>query len=172
MRIASVLASLMLLAGAGISGGALAACSGTQVNGAQLAELLPGRYACAADSRPEWGWKFQELHVAPNTLLDYKRGPAHATDPSKKVGTWASVDETVQDSYLDGSGSSGPYTHTVHDSGEGAYSICQGGSEVATLQDNGGSGCTAGGKTSVTFLGQSVNTTATTAPKGQARGQR
>ena len=162
----------MLLAGAGLSGVALAACSDTPVNGDQLAVLLPGRYACAADSRPEWGWKFQELHVASNTLRDYKRGPGHATDPSKDVGTWAIVDDTVRYSYTDASGSSGPYTHTVHDSGGGAYSICQGGAEVATLQDDGGSGCTAGGKTSVTFQGQSVNTTATTAPKGQARGQR
>ena len=172
MRVASVLASLMLLAGAGISGGALAACSDTQVNGAQLAELLPGRYACAADSRPEWGWKFQELHVAPNTLRDYKRGPTHATDPSKNVGTWAIVGDSVQYSYADASGSSGPFAHTVHDSGGGSYSVCQGGVEVATLQDNGGSGCTAGGRTSVVFRGQSVNTTASTAPQGQARGQR
>ena len=162
----------MLLAGAGLSGVALAACSDTPVNGDQLAVLLPGRYACAADSRPEWGWKFQELHVASNTLRDYKRGPGHATDPSKDVGTWAIVDDTVRYSYTDASGSSGPYTHTVHDSGGGAYSICQGGAEVATLQDDGGSGCTAGGKTSVTFRGQSVNTSGTTTPPGQGGGQR
>ena len=26
----------------------------------ELALLLPKRYACAADARPEWGWKYQE----------------------------------------------------------------------------------------------------------------
>ncbi len=152
MKMVSVLASLMLLSGAGSAGVALAGCGDPQVTGEQLAQLLPGRYACAPDSRPEWGWKFQELHLADqNTLRDYKRGPGHATDPSMDVGTWAIVGDKVEYSYTDASGSSGPYAHTVHNGGSGSYSVCQGGNEVATLQDDGGSGCRAGATTSVIF---------------------
>lgn len=93
--------------------------------------------------------------MAGGSLQDYKKGPGHAVDPSKTVGTWSVSGDTVQYSYVEGGTTSGPFSHTVHNSGGGAYSVCQSGAEVATLQE-GSNGCVAGGVTSTVLNGQSA----------------
>lgn len=108
MKPSFLFAGLVLLSGVAAPGVAFAGCGDTQVTGDQLALLLPGRYACAADERPEWGWKYQELHLASGTLRDFKRGLRDSVDPSKDVGNWRIVGDAVEYSYLDASGSSGP----------------------------------------------------------------
>jgi hypothetical protein len=138
------LAGLVLLSGVAAPGVVLAGCGDTLVTEAELALLLPKRYACAADARPEWGWKYQELHLESGILRDFKRGSGDPVDPSKDVGTWRIVGDAVHYSYQDASGSSGPFMHTVHGDATQGYSICSGGSEVARLQDDLGGGCTAG----------------------------
>lgn len=166
MKPSTFFAGLVLLSGVAAPGVVLAGCGDTQVTEAQLALLLPKRYACAADARPEWGWKYQELHLESGILRDYKGGPGNAVDPSKDVGSWRIAGDAVHYSYLDASGSSGPFVHTVHGDGLGGYSICSGGSEVARLQDDTGGGCAAGGGTSTVFRGQSTNTLAPRASRG------
>jgi hypothetical protein len=172
MKPSFLFAGLVLLSGVAAPGVAFAGCGDTQVTGDQLALLLPGRYACAADERPEWGWKYQELHLASGTLRDFKRGLRDSVDPSKDVGNWRIVGDAVEYSYLDASGSSGPFPHTVHGNGLGAYSICKGGSEVASLQDDSGNGCVAGGATTMVFRGRSTNTEQPRTNRGVAAGQR
>lgn len=63
-------------------------CNGalTRVQGAAtLSNLLTGRTVCASLGGDRW----QERHVAGGALIDYKRGPGHAVDPTTQVGTWA-----------------------------------------------------------------------------------
>jgi hypothetical protein len=125
--------SVFLLAG--VTGEAIAACSGTQQT--DLNTLLSGNTICKSDGSGGWTW--QEFHTpggGSNSLIDYKGGPGHATDPTEPVGSWSinsnnSTDATVTYDY----GTGGNYTYRVW--GTGPYSFCVGATETvagATLK--------------------------------------
>lgn len=119
--------SIVLLAG--ISGEAMAACTGTPVTGSDLTTLIAGNTVCATGG----GEQLQEQHRAGGELWDYKMGPTDPVDPTKQVGTWI-IDtalSTVTYTYTGGPS----YTYSVH--GSGPYSFCTGSAEVvggATFQ--------------------------------------
>ena len=129
------------LAMAGLHSAAMAACKqpSTRVStSTALSTLLTGKTVCVPSSKPGWTWEWQELHQAPNILVDYKKGPGHAVDPSKPVGTWtitgtgtAGVRAVVAHDY--GGGQS--YTYTVWDNGNGTHSFCSANPEIiATIK--------------------------------------
>jgi hypothetical protein len=47
--------------------------------------FIAGTTVCVARGAERW----QEYHAAGGDLIDYKRGPNHPVDPTKKVGTWS-----------------------------------------------------------------------------------
>lgn len=141
MKKTITVAGLLALGFLSIPTQAFAACTAnTKMSVAQLTALLPGKVVCARNGLE---WKWQELHVgAPGAtsgaLIDYKKGPNDPVDPSKNVGNWQIAgngnNATVVYSYT-AFGAAGPYSHTVHDNGNGTYSFCGGGPEVvATVQ--------------------------------------
>lgn len=128
-----IITGIVLLVG--ISGEAMAACSGGYMNGNAVNTLLTGNTVCvpwngAAGSTFDW----QEEHVSGGALWDFKRGTGHPVDPRKQVGNW-SVSTTgptngkITHSYTGGS----PYTYDVKDNGASAtprYSFCGGPTEI------------------------------------------
>ena len=58
----------------------------------KIAALLGGKTVCASLSATE---QWQEYHVGNSTaggdLIDYKKGPSDAVDPTEKVGTWSTT---------------------------------------------------------------------------------
>lgn len=120
-----MITSIVLLAG--ISGEAVAACTGTQVTGPALATLISGSTVCAASGSDTW----QEQHRAGAQLWDYKKGPSDPVDKSIQVGTW-SVDtglSTVTYAYTGGPS----YTYSVYDESSGAgTSYCFSGTTVVS----------------------------------------
>lgn len=124
-----VLASTVALAL--VSGQAMAVCSGnSRLNQTQLSTVLGNKTVCVG-SAPTW--TAQEFHsgATSGSLIDYKRGPGHAVDPSATVGSWAIAgsgnNATVTYSYTGGS----TYSWEVFDNGGGAFSFCSGGSSGA-----------------------------------------
>lgn len=130
-----------VMAMAGLPSAATAACSpsaATRVSSiTNLTTLLSGKTVCVPSTKPGWTWEWQELHQAPNILVDYKKGPADPVDPSKTVGTWTiSANQSgqravVTHQYLGGQS----YTYTVWNNGNGTHSFCEGATEVvATIK--------------------------------------
>ncbi len=91
----------------------------TRIQDAALTAALSGNTVCVPNAA---GWEWQEQHRAVTAgvsrsgeLWDFKRGPGHAIDPTKRVGDWAITATTiaggehVSHSYLGGSGSSYSY---------------------------------------------------------------
>ncbi len=143
-----LLATGIGIALAGLAGAASAACSApaaTQVSDvAALTTLLQGNTVCVPTTTvPTMTW--QELHSGGNggPLIDYKRGPGHATDPSETVGTWLVTGNSggqravVTHNY----GSGGSYTYTVWNNGNGTHSFCSGAPEVTARIKPGGGAC-------------------------------
>jgi len=148
MKKMSVVAGLFALGALAISGQALAACTAsTKMSFTQIRATIPGKYVCSKQGGADWKW--QELHVGTagtsvtGALIDYKKGPTDKVDPSKTVGNWAIAGQGNNASIVyryTAFGSAGPYTHSVHNNGDGTYSFCGTGPEViATLQN--GPGC-------------------------------
>lgn len=110
-----VITSLVLLAG--ISGQAMAACTGTPVTGTALSTLISNSTVCAVLGRDTW----QEQHRISGALWDYKKGPGDPVDPSEQVGTWSvnTTTNTVTYNYTGGPS----YSYTVYDEGA-ALSYC------------------------------------------------
>lgn len=119
-------------------GGAMAACPGTPLAGAAISTLLSGNTVCVGTPG---NWEAQELHVAGGSLVDYKRGPGHAIDPSETVGSWAvnTTAGTVTHNY----GSGGSYTYTMSANGGTSYSFCStaGAPEIVANIKTGGGAC-------------------------------
>jgi hypothetical protein len=110
------------------SGEALAqrCATATQVTGTALSTLITGNTVCAVRGSERW----QEQHLVGGDLWDYKLGPGHAIDPSKKVGTW-SVDTTASTvTYLYTGGPT--FTYTLHNNAPGVYSFCVGVAPIVT----------------------------------------
>lgn len=117
------------------SGGAMAACTGTPLTASQLSTLLTGNTVCVGTAG---SWEAQELHESGGRLVDFKRGPGHAVDPSEQVGTWTvnSVG-TVTHNY----GSGGAYTYSMYSNGGTSYSFCSAAPEIVANVKSGGGGC-------------------------------
>ena len=90
----------------GISGNALAACSGTQVidgpgtgsGNKNLTALVSGNTICASQGGDSW----QEQHRAGGQLWDYKLGNGHPVDPTEQVGTWSVSGSQLTHAYTNG----------------------------------------------------------------------
>jgi hypothetical protein len=152
MKKMSVIAGLFALGSVMVSGQVLAACTGsTRLRADDIKAVIPGKYVCSKQGGADWKW--QELHVGTagvsvsGALIDYKKGPTDKVDPSKTVGNWAISGQgqgqgnnaSIVYNYT-AFGAAGPYTHSVHNNGDGTYSFCGSGPEViATLQS--GPGC-------------------------------
>jgi hypothetical protein len=116
-------------------------CTGNALSMDQINAIIgPGNTVCG---RPGAGYpggagsadRWQEEHVAGGQLWDYKRGPGHAVDPRKQVGTWSTAaasrtQGTISHIY-------GPtvaftwvmYGPTSNSPGASVYSFCSGGAE-------------------------------------------
>lgn len=88
-----------------VGSGAWAACAGSPTPAA----ALEGNTLCVG-SAPNW--ENQEQLRTGGQLWDYKRGPAHPTDPSAQLGTWSTSGNTVTFNY-----GASAYTFTVYQSG-------------------------------------------------------
>jgi len=126
MKLSIVVSAILL---AGLTNGATAACSDTQIVDAALTTLLSGNTVCVSNAKPGWGgWENQEEHLANGDLVDYKKGSSDPVDPTKKVGTWtisgAGTGTTVNYTYTDASGTSGPFSFTVHSNNNVNLSFC------------------------------------------------
>lgn len=95
MKCMSIAAGLVALGGLSMSGLAAAACQGQGIN-ATAASALSGKTLCVTKQN---GDRFQEFHAPGGDLFDYKRGPGHAVDPTKKVGTWSAAGNNVVYTY-------------------------------------------------------------------------
>ena len=135
------------MAGSLVSGHALAACdTGSRLAAAAIRTLLGNNTVCVpASPSPNMTW--QELHVGTTSgaLIDYKRGPGHAVDPSETVGSWTVNgtgvgNSTVTHAY---SGGGGTYIYTVHGTGvaDTNHSFCGGPTEIVARVKSGGGAC-------------------------------
>ena len=119
-----------------VSGQAAAACSegagwkkmNAAGSGGSLAlSTLGGKTVCVGAAPT---WDAQEFHQTPsgaaNNLIDFKRGPGHATDPTGPVGKWTLVGDQINYNY----GTGGNYTYDVYEK-NGDYSFCVGANERA-----------------------------------------
>ena len=140
------------IAGSLVSIEAIAACTNnTRLNATAISNLLGGNTVCVPKTNNAT-MTWQELHVGTLTstsgaLIDYKRGPGHAVDPSETVGTWSvsangggNNQASVTHTY---SGGGGSFTYSVHSiSVSGAiYGFCAGGVEIEARVTPGGTGC-------------------------------
>lgn len=128
--------SLVLLAG--ISGEAMAVdCSpSTRITNAALATLIQGKTVCATLSAEKWQEYHSGLSGAANNLIDYKKGPGHAVDPTGPVGMWSTTAGGSNSRVIYNYGTGGTYSYEVHGSStftDGAtYTFC-GDSPAPTL---------------------------------------
>ncbi len=97
---------------------------------AALTTLLQGNTACVpATNQPVM--EAQEEHRAGGALWDYKRGPGHAVDPSKAIGTWSVGGQDGRGVFVRYDYSGGQsYTYAVWDNRNGTYSFCSTSTEV------------------------------------------
>ena len=135
------------MAGSLVSGQAIAACSpGTRLNATNISAILGGNTVCVPTTTiPTMTW--QELHVGTSTsttgaLIDFKRGPGHAVDPSETVGTWTVTGTGVGNSTVTHNyGAGGSYTYTVHSIGGTIYGFCGAGPEIVARIKPGSGAC-------------------------------
>ena len=140
----SLLAVVISLGSVGLAGQAAAACASpsTPLNQNELVTLVAGKTVCVPNGT-EWQW--QELHNGSNqqggTLIDYKRGPGHAVDPSETVGSWSVSNKggnaTIEHKY----GSGGTFTYSVWNNGNGTHSFCSAAPEIVATVKTTQTGC-------------------------------
>lgn len=124
----------MVIAAGVAASGAYAACTpASQVKGANdLRAVLQGNTICVTRGNERW----QEYHQAGGALIDYKKGPDHKVDPSKRVGTWSisgnGTGTQLRHEYTSGAA----FSYTVHTITAGSsYGFCGGGGEmIVTLR--------------------------------------
>ena len=141
------------IAGSLVSGQAIAACTNnTRLDAAAIRLLLGGNTVCVPTVTPAapTPMTWQELHEGTSTstsgtLTDYKRGPGHAVDPSKPVGTWTvngsgQGNSTVTHAY---SGGGGTYIYSVHSisTTPPIYGFCGAGPEIVARVKPGNGAC-------------------------------
>lgn len=144
-------AGAVVLGCACLSGQAIAACSGASLNQTQLGNLLTGNTVCASRGSDRW----QTLHQSGFDLIDFKLGPNHAVDPSKKVGTWSIGGSGSNRTIIYNYGSGGSFAYTVRSNGGNSYSYCVGTAELVVTVKTGGGSCP-----QVSRTGTGVNHTA------------
>ena len=134
------------IAGSLVSVEAIAACTGgTRLNAAAISTLLGGNTVCVPTATiPTMTW--QELHVGTSggALIDYKRGPGHAVDPSQTVGTWSVSGSGNGNSFVTHtySGGGGSFTYSVHSISGAIYGFCTAaGVEIEARVKSGGGAC-------------------------------
>lgn len=109
-----IIASVVLLAG--ISGEAMAVdcSSNTRITNAALTALIQGKTVCATLGAEKW----QEYHSGSsggaNNLIDYKKGPGHAVDPTGPVGSWSTSGTGVNSRVNYNYGPGQVYSYEVH----------------------------------------------------------
>lgn len=93
--------------------------------GSQALSTLGGKTVCVG-SAPTW--TNQEYHSGATSgpLIDYKRGPGHAVDPTSTIGSWSIAGDQIQYFYTGGA----TYIFDVYEK-SGAYSFCNGTSSAA-----------------------------------------
>lgn len=123
---------------AGLTNGAMAACSAPYMNGPNVSALLSGNTVCSPANCSAASCKWQEQHRTNGELWDYKKG-SNPVDPTSKEGTWnVASNGKVTHSYSGGSS----YTYDVKDNGSGSYSFCGGPAEIFFSVKSGvSSGC-------------------------------
>lgn len=143
--------SLILAAAAGVALASLpaasnAACAAPSVRvntKAAMSALLTGNTVCVpAVTQPTM--EAQELHQAGGALIDFKRGPAHPTDPTSRVGTWSvtGVDgRGVFATYDYGGGKIYTYAVWRNTDGSGTHSFCSANPEFKARIKMGGGAC-------------------------------
>jgi hypothetical protein len=116
---------------AGFPAQAMAACGAPSVavdTPAALTALLSNKTVCVpAVTVPTMQW--QEFHQPGGALIDYKRGPGNAMDPTETVGSWrisgnsgsAGNEAFITHDY----GAGGSYTYKVYNNGT-TISFCGG----------------------------------------------
>ena len=137
----SLLAVLISLGSVGLAGQAAAACASpsTRLSQGQLATLVGGKTVCVPNGA-EWKWQEQHMGTTSGSLIDYKRGPGHAVDPSETVGSWSLSNTAGNATIAHNYGSGGTFTYSVWDNGNATYSFCSAAPEiVATVKA--GLGC-------------------------------
>ena len=144
--------ALLLLAGLAGTAQAQGCSPSNRLKATEIGALLNGNTICVGGGS---GWEYQEQHRAPGggapasaamtsgALLDYKRGPGHATDPAKVVGSWSiSGNFGSSASVTHDYGSGGSYTYSVHGSGAvGSVHMLCGPTTVSALIKPGQGGC-------------------------------
>ena len=95
-----------------------------------LTSTLVGNTVCVG-SAPTF--EAQEQHVTGGTLIDFKRGPGHPTDPTKTIGTWVTSgnggNTIVTYNYTGGSS----YSYNVCTSGIDDLGFCPSGTNTPTV---------------------------------------
>lgn len=96
---------------AALAQGACPCGSGTRVVEPQLTVLLANRTVCGSAGGDSW----QEFHsgstASGGPLIDYKKGPQDAVDPTQTVGTWGVSNDVV--------------TYTYPSAGAYQFAVCQ-----------------------------------------------
>ncbi len=95
-------------------------CPGGTTRVDQVMQLVRGNTMCAARGADSW----QEFHQGTGNsgdLIDYKLGPNHPIDPTKKVGTWSA--RNGNDSSLTHTYGSTSYSWLVCAAAGGTYTL-------------------------------------------------
>lgn len=136
----SLLFAGLLLSGAAAAQSCACDSGASRVTGPALATLLEGKTVCVGTPG---NWQNQELHSG-GTVIDYKKGPGDAKDPSKAIGTYSvspAGGGTVTYNYTSG----GSFTFSVcsESTTPARYAFCQGASKVVSAARIGAtsSGC-------------------------------
>lgn len=133
-----VLVLLAAVTTVGLSGGAFAqiSCHGTALT--DIATELGDKTVCVGSSP---SFEAQEYHRSSDHLIiDYKRGPGHAVDPSKEIGSWLTTSPNkITYKYTDGP----TFSYTVFKESDGSsYYFCNGTNLIVTATlKSGSNGC-------------------------------
>lgn len=139
LRVAGLAGALAMLSWAAMAG---CAAPSVRVNTlAALNTLLADNTACVpATNQPVM--EAQEEHRTGGALWDYKRGPGHAVDPSKQVGTWSVAGTDGRGVFVGYDyGGGQQYKYAVWNNGNGTYSFCSIQKEVLVRMKSGPGPC-------------------------------
>lgn len=123
---------LALMSAAAVQAQTACPCGSGTVVGTTVAvnTLLAGKTVCAAVGNEAW----QEFHGGSSgqagNLIDYKRGPGDAVDPSASVGTWTVIANAPSSGVADSRGVAGVNYNYSGGGGSYSYTVCQSGSTV------------------------------------------
>lgn len=105
---------------------------GTRVT--QVSQLVGGNTMCAtrvAAGKTDRWQAFHQGNGNSGTLIDYRRGPNHPTDPTEPVGTWSATNGS-NSSLTSNYGTGGTYIWTVCSVG-GTYTVTGPGGTISGI---------------------------------------